>query len=178
MGERTSQRKRLQYEQLAKLRMRRKTFAECSQELAVSERQLRRWASTPEYAQVWKEMEQEWVSTSRARVKDSTDLAIETLVEIMTTSRSALARVQAAKTIGQWAGLGQHETEQATDDREEVIRLLQFIQARKALSRPSVQVESVEGQSRESPSRQCPETSPKRGDCGRVENPELLGFIE
>lgn len=116
--------------ELAKLRMERLTFDECAQALNMSSRHAKRLAATPEFKAEWQALEDFWRTTASANTKEAAREAVVTLVGVMRNSRSDLARVQAAKIIGDWANLGNISEEQKSDDKEELDALLRILHSR------------------------------------------------
>jgi hypothetical protein len=91
---------------------------------------LKRWAARPEFTRIWRETETEWREAAQADVYNAGKLAVETMVLLMQSAKSDFVRVQAAKAVGDWAGLGQTTDDNSKDDREELLAALAAIQHR------------------------------------------------
>ena len=139
-----TQRRRDLYEQLAQHHaVEHKTFGEVAQMMSVGERTLRRWAKSDEYQRVLDEMRAEWRTQSAAAVENIALSAIHVLVELMNdrTVRPHV-RVEAAKALGDWAGLGQQRPQQREDDRAALIELYKVIEESK---QPTINVQLPPG---------------------------------
>ena len=139
-----TQRQRDLYEKLAQYHaVEHKTFAEVAQMMSVGERTLRRWAKTEEYQHILEEMRAEWRAQSATAVENIALAAIRVLVELMNdrTVRPHV-RFEAAKALGDWAGLGQQRAPDREDDRAALIELYRVIEESK---QPTINVQLPPG---------------------------------
>ena len=110
----------------------RKTVEECAGELKVSPRTIKYWLASDEYKTLRAEMQAEWREHAEYQVADLSALALQTMKDLMENDKSGHVRFEAAKAIGDWLGLGQHETEERADDRAELERLARILAERPA----------------------------------------------
>jgi len=131
MADEISERHREELESFARLRMQRLTYEECARRLRVSARTLKRWALEPAYAQIWSDLKQYWRDSAQGRVAEAGELAIATLIDLMTGPKtSALVRYYAAKAIGDWAGIGTEAAAKVQDDRDELNEIYRLLAKR------------------------------------------------
>lgn len=127
-------------EEFVRFRMERMTYEHCSEVMKISKRTLIRWAKSPEYAKLWNDLKSEWRKTMELKAHEMGNLALITLADVMQHSRNDMARVTAAKLIGDWVKPGEAD-EDESDDRQEMLRLLGLLAEKKeqqALPDPDV----------------------------------------
>lgn len=92
----------------------------------VSTRTIARWRKTPEYIAAERELRAQRRMQSFDLVDSYAGIAIETLKSIAESGRSEIARVNAARTLGEWAGLNAQRTPpDAEDDLGEALAMIQ-----------------------------------------------------
>lgn len=122
--------------QLCRLRhLEKATIKECAEKMKVSVRTVNNYLKDEKYQAVVDEMRKEWHEASVTVVQEMSQLALSTLKDVMQNSTSAKSRVEAAKTVGEWAGLNLQVEKEGNDDRRELERL-----ARIVAERPTVTV--------------------------------------
>jgi hypothetical protein len=126
-----TKKKRERYEKLARMRMEGHTFIHCGTALGVTDRQARRWASTEDYKEIFREMQLEAQGNAKARARTIGNIAIDTLVAVCQSGRLGQAQVMAAKTLGEWAGLADQQEAEVRDDKQELIQLAEMIRLRR-----------------------------------------------
>lgn len=128
-GKSKAERKQEQFEALARLRhIDRLTIDECADRLGVAPRTVQYWLADDAYQQTVEHQRQEWVSGAEYRAADLAQKAMKTIEDLMDPkTKSEFTRLQAAKTIGDWLGLGQQQREAETDDVEELTRLQRLL---------------------------------------------------
>lgn len=123
--------KKTQYEELARLRMARRSFADCAEQMGVSVRTLIRWSQSSEFQGYVKELRRQWREEAGFwRVEEMFKEALDTMHELMSDRTvRPYVRLQAAAQIGNWVML-MRETEGEQDDREEFGRMQQLLEER------------------------------------------------
>lgn len=122
-----------QYERLARLRMSRRTFAECARELGVGVSTVKRWAATAEFEGFVRELREHWRTSVQSKVEDYALDALETLHELATSQmQRGHVRYEASKAILDFAYLGMKDKDEGEDDRAELEALHDLLRKRRA----------------------------------------------
>lgn len=112
------------------------SVGEAAKHFGVSRRTIERWRKTPEYVAAERELRAQRRMKSFDLVDSYAEIAIETLRRIAESGRSEIARVNAARTLGEWAGLNAERTlPDAEDDLGEALTIIQ-----RRLAEPQVAV--------------------------------------
>jgi len=139
--------RRGQFEELVRLKqIERLTNQEAADRLRVSRRTVQYWLEDPEYAETVKRLRLEWKENAITQVADLTQAALATMYELMSpNTRSEHVRFEAAKAIGDWAGIQINPEEDQHDDRGELDRLTKLLAERPPVVVNQIFTEPVEG---------------------------------
>jgi hypothetical protein len=130
------------YFHVAEMAMRRVPDQNIAEIMRVSLNRIRRIRRDPIYHRLYEELQVEWNKAAQAKVADYVLEAVQTMRELMLHSPRDHVRYEAAKAIGDWAGLGREKIDAVKDDREGLEKLYELMKARQqqaALPAPSVQ---------------------------------------
>ena len=108
----------------------RQTNEECATYFGVSTRTIIRWTQDSRFGTYRQEFHDSKKSEARTRIASLADDVITELVFLMRNAKSDMARVGAAKTLGEWLHLHEKDDDNTKkDDRDDAIALLKAMNA-------------------------------------------------